>query len=174
MAQGTRGLVASACLLPNLVMTAAEWAGDQVQGSGARRECFDARDPIPQRESKPLRKPPSATWGKGAICSAASGAADIGKGRSSHWATSPVCWIEESNKTLGGRTGQAEASWRGACCRLQGARCNTTCALGLVRAACRTSTHQEAGSSQSTGRARGGARGGGGQGCPGWGQLSSR
>lgn len=123
MAQGTRGLVASACLLPNLVMTAAEWAGDQVQGPGASRECFDARDPIPQRECKPLRKPADATWGEGAICSAASGAADIGKGRSSHRATSPVCWIEESNKTLGGRTGQEEASWRGACCRLQGARC---------------------------------------------------
>ncbi|KAI7781066.1 hypothetical protein LA080_015300 [Diaporthe eres] len=42
-------------------MTAAEWAGDKVQGQGARRECFDARDPIPQRGRKPLRKPPNAT-----------------------------------------------------------------------------------------------------------------
>lgn len=106
MAQGTRGLAASACLLPNLVMMAAEWAGDKVQGQGARRECFDARDPIPQRGRKPLRKPPNATGEaiEADFCSSLAWPILEGAGQ----ATGPRARRAGSKKPLGVRTGQEE------------------------------------------------------------------
>lgn len=171
MAQGTRGLVASACLLPNLVMTAAEWAGDKVQGQGASRECFDARDPIPQRGRKPLRKPPNATQGRGAI------------NLCSHSAILARPSLEGAGQATGPRArcaGSKKAAWRTnrarrsklARCLLQVARCNTTYIdAHMCMGGGESRMQQQPVDGQGQGaceeeKPR--------QGCLGWGQLSSR
>lgn len=174
MAQGTRGLVASACLLPNLVMTAAEWAGDQVQGPGASRECFDARDPIPQRECKPLRKPPDATWWRGPSALQLLWRGRCWKGQVKPLGHEPGV-LDRRIEQDAWRTNRARRSKLARCllqvarCKVQGATPHVHGGWGGGESRMPYFYDQDASSSQSTGRARGGARGDRRPGLPGLG-----
>lgn len=138
-------------------------------GPGARlagRECFDARDPIPQRGRKPLRKPPTPPGvGGGAIFyTAADAMAEFGS--LEVWeehgkATRPRARFAGSTQPRGVRKGQEEAK-AAACCKMQHQRSDGESRMGYQPVMCRGAGVQGV---------RGGRRR---QGSPGSGKLSSR